>query len=88
MTVATLKVRPLAEMGPECRQLLLDCPHGITRGTVVGGPLSPTVTDDEVTRWLLLRHHAEQGCRCVRFLWRKAFGCPWPEVPIARSEQS
>ena len=85
MSVAVLRVRTIEGQTRETRHIRLSCSHGDTDGYYANSPGGFALNDAMVTRAVLLRHHAEQGCGCVRKLWREVFGCQWPEVPLVRS---
>jgi hypothetical protein len=75
MSTATLRTIPLPEWSPQARRLELDCEHATTGISILETAGTPYVADDDAIRMILARHHAEEGCRCTRQLWRGFFAC-------------
>ena len=80
---ATLTATDAPEIGPGWRRIVVDCRHGTSTGHVRSAPsqslAAPQFSDAMIVRALLLKHHAEEGCRCTLDL-RKRFGLVkvWP----------
>jgi len=66
--------------GETAHVVTVDCEHGTTTVTTANAPKTVQITTDNAARIALLKHNHEQGCACIRRLWRKAFGCPWPQM--------
>jgi hypothetical protein len=80
MSRATLTVRALPQLGDGWRRVVVDCPHATTGITYANGA-AVQFTDTDIARAALARHHAEEGCRCTRRLWRQYFGGPLGTMP-------
>ena len=88
MPLARYQVEPAPQVGEGVRVVVLDCEHGTTKCWFVNPPGSAILDDESVTRVALVRHHQEEQCRCIRRLWRRMFGTPWPEVPLVRAAEA
>ena len=84
-TTATLQIHDLPELGPTGRRVVLDCKHGTTRVMSVNAPPPALqLAEEDNVRMALLKHYAEERCRCVRRLWRRFFGCELGELALVR----
>ncbi len=83
MSLATLRILPSDRRYADipARRLELDCEHATTGVSMFAGHLGVFRSDEEAAQFALVTHHAQEGCRCTRHLWREYFGCPWPEIP-------
>ncbi len=70
-TAATLDIAERGDLAPGARVLSVDCAHATTTITVVPGPLP--VADALLVRVALVKHFAEEGCRCTKAL-RQRYG--------------
>lgn len=64
-------VLEVTEPMPGVRQVVIDCPHGVTT-VLAGGRRLPA--DDVAVRLAVARHVAEQGCTCTDFIDARASG--------------
>jgi hypothetical protein len=65
------------------RRIEVECRHRRTGASLIG--VAVEMADADAIRQVLQQHHERQGCSCTRKLWRRYFGCPWPEVPLVRA---
>ena len=78
---ATLTATDASEIGSGWRRIMVDCRHGASTGHVrsAPNPAAPQFSDAMIVRALLLKHHAEERCRCTLEL-RQRYGLVrvWP----------
>ena len=68
----TITASDTAELGEGWRRVALDCPHGTTTAHYANGRAGHLqLAEVDVVRALLMKHHAEQQCRCTRSLRRR-----------------
>jgi hypothetical protein len=83
-STATLRTIPLPDWSATVRRLELDCPHATTGISIFATATTPHVDDADAIRMILARHHAEEGCRCTRRLWRQYFGAALGELVLVK----
>ncbi len=71
-TPATLTARDAVEYGPGYRFVEVDCKHGTTTSVYRNGE-DLQLSDADIVRVMLLRHHMAERCSCTRRL-RKRYG--------------
>ena len=85
-TTATLTVDDLPELGRDGRRVVVDCKHGTTRvWSANAPPPGLQLSGEDSARMALLKHYAEERCRCIRKLWRRYFDCELGEIALARA---
>jgi hypothetical protein len=84
MSTATLTVTPLPALHPTAEQIVIDCGHATTRAVYAVAVGGYPLTRDEVICWALARHFGEEGCGCIRSLWRRYWQTELGAVPLAR----
>ena len=65
MTAASLKIE---DMGNGEKHIVIDCRHGTTTGRAMN---AGAIEEAALVAGLVMKHYAEEGCRCTRELRRK-----------------
>ncbi len=86
MSTATLETVVLPSI-EDSAMLVLDCKHGTTRVAYANADNGFRIDRDLAIRMALLRHYGEEGCRCIRKLWREYMGAELGEVVMARGSE-
>jgi hypothetical protein len=72
---ATVAIKPMPAIGPLAREVVIDCEHGRTSLAMLPPTeTAPRLVDAQLVGIALLRHFAEERCRCTRHLRRRYLG--------------